>query len=99
MSQDYKVSINKGDKYGYIAYNEESKQVSVVLDDAQTKSEIQEYLAQPHLIREPKSGSTIDFFEAEYLAARSKHDLQIVLTRMWKTIHVHVNWSIPVEFQ
>lgn len=99
MSEIYKVSINKKDVYGHIAYDVENKKISVEFPDEAVVAEVTSYLEKTHTISEPKAGSTIDFVAREYTACQSKHDLQIVLSRMWSQNQVHVNWSIPVEFQ
>lgn len=97
MSNIYKVSINVGDQYGHIAYNEQTKEFNVEFPDACVKTSIIHYLATPHLINEPKRPSTCDFEEKEYLAKNSKNDFQIVLSRMYNSLQVHVNWSIPAD--
>ncbi len=99
MSEIYKVSINKNEQYGYVAYDEANKKIEVVFPDAQVCKEVEDYLGQPHEINEPVGNSTINFEVKKYVASNSKHDLQIVLTRMWSCNQVHVNWSIPVEAQ
>lgn len=97
MSNLYKVSINLDSTYGYITYDEQSKEICVELADANAKQAIISYLSQPHLINEPKFPSPCDFAAREYLASTSKEDLQMVLSRMYNHIQIHVNWSIPTE--
>lgn len=97
MSNIYKVSINVDSTYGHIAYNEQSKEITVEFPDAAVTKAILTYLNQPHIINEPKSPSTCDFIEREHLAKNSKEDLQLVLSRMYNNLQVHVNWSIPAD--
>ena len=97
MSNIYTVSINVDAQYGHITYDEQSQTVHVDFPDAKVRETVINYLNQPHMINEPKHPSTNRFEAREYLAKNSKHDLQIVLSRMYNHIQVHVNWSIPAE--
>lgn len=97
MSNLYKVSINVDSAYGHIAYNEQTKEITVEFPIAEVKAAIVSYLSRPHLINEPNSPSTYVFEEREYLAKNSKHDFQIVLSRIYNSLAVHVNWSIPAD--
>lgn len=96
MPNQYKVSINVGDNWGYVQYDQQTQEISVVFPIEQIRSKILDYLNQAHTINTPAPGSIIDFRPGEYLAKESLHSFQTVLTRMWNNIHVHVNWSIPV---
>ncbi len=97
MQENYKVSINVGPNYGYVQYNEVTKQIQVVFPNENIKNLILDYLAKPHILNLPKEHCVCDFEAQEKLAHLSKADFQLVLGRMWNSLKVHVNWSIAVN--
>lgn len=99
MPELYKVTFNVGSTYGYIAYDQAEKSVSVHYPDQATVATIQKWLSEEHEINTPdKGGSTTDFSPKRYLAARSLHDFETVLTRIWQHTGIHIDWSLPSEY-
>ncbi|XEQ95074.1 hypothetical protein SCACP_39770 [Sporomusa carbonis] len=95
MQQSYKVAIHHGNDYGFVEYDQESKKVKVVLDNAAIRQVVETYLASEHVIRLAGEG-LMDFKDVTVRPAESIDNLQAALTRMWEKIGVYVDWSHPV---
>jgi len=94
----YKVTFNIDDVYGYVAYDEARKSISVSFPNAEVEQKIKAWLENPHEINTPDDGGTVeDFSPKRYLATESKKAFQTVLTRIWENMDVHVDWSFPPE--
>ena len=99
MENLYKVTFNVDDKYGYIALDEKQKEVSVVYPDADVAKKILAWLNTEHSISVPDDSKPIyEFVEKKFLASRSKKEFEVVLTRIWEELEVHIDWSFPPEY-
>jgi len=98
MSELYKVTFNIDQTYGYIAYDEANKEITVTYPDEKMSATILNWLQQEHTINTPDENGTVhDFSSKTYLAKNSKKDFQTVLTRIWEELDVHIDWSFPPE--
>jgi hypothetical protein len=95
MQNNFKVAVQYNNQCGYIEYDEESKSVKVVFDNAATRQIIENYLASEHVIRVAGEG-LLDFKDVTIRAAESAEHLKTALTRIWEKTGVHVDWSRPV---
>lgn len=95
MEENYKVAIQYNNKCGYIEYDQATKSVKVVFDDAAVRQIIENYLAEEHVIRVPGEG-LLDFKEVTVRPTESVESLKTALTRIWGKTGVHVDWSRPV---
>jgi len=95
MQENFKVAIQRKNQCGYIEYDQNSKTVKVVFDDAATRQMIETYLASEHAIRVAGEG-LLDFKEVTIRPADSVEQLKTALTRIWGKIGVHVDWSRPI---
>lgn len=95
--ENYRVAIQYGNKLGYLAYDESTKEIEVVLDDAQAKAAAEAFLAEEHKVMLPFD-SLRDFREVKILAKDSLKSFQTAITRLWEATGVHVDWSRPVDY-
>lgn len=95
MEKNFKVAVQYNNKCGYIEYDQASKTVKVMFDDAAVRQIIETYLAAEHVIRVPGEG-LLDFHEETIRPAESVESLKTALTRIWGRTGVHVDWSRPV---
>ena len=80
---------------GYIAYNKETKECQVVLDDAIWKEKVESYLQTEQTVMHATGLNTYDELTVQPL--ESYEYLKLALTRMWNKNGVQVDWGIPVE--
>lgn len=95
MQKNFKVAVQYNDEIGYVEYEQASKTIKVVFENAATRQIIESYLAVEHHIRVPGEG-LLDFKEVTIRPAESVDNMKTVLTRMWEKTGVHVDWSRPV---
>lgn len=95
MQANYKVAVQYKDECGYIEYDQVTKTIKVVFDNAVTRQIIEDYLAAEHTIQVPGEG-LLDFKEVTIRPAESVDNMKTVLTRIWEKTGVHVDWSRPV---
>ncbi|HWR43535.1 hypothetical protein [Sporomusa sp.] len=95
MQENFKVAVQHNNQCGYIEYDEASKTVKVVFDNAATRQIIETYLASEHVIRVAGEG-LLDFKDVTVRPAESAEHLKTALTRIWEKTGVHVDWSRPV---
>ncbi|SMD09408.1 hypothetical protein [Sporomusa malonica] len=95
MQENFKVAVQRNNQCGYIEYDQASKTVKVVFDDAETRQIIEAYLAAEHVIRVAGEG-LLDFKDVTIRPAASVDNLKTALTRIWGKTGVHVDWSRPV---
>lgn len=99
MSENYNVTFNIDQQYGYISYNEKTKEITVNYPDEKVCQTILAWLNKEHTLNMPNDNNVIyDFSPKTYLATNSKQDFQLVLTRIWEEINVHIDWSFPSEY-
>ncbi len=95
MEDNFKVAVQYNNKCGYVEYDQASKTVKVVFDDAAVRQIIETYLASEHVIRVAGEG-LLDFKDVTIRPAESVEQLKTALTRIWGKTGVHVDWSRPV---
>lgn len=95
MQENFKVAVQYNNEVGYVEYEQASKTIKVVFDNAATRQIIENYLAAEHTIRVPGEG-LLDFKEATIRPAESAESMKTALTRIWEETGVHVDWSRPV---
>lgn len=95
LQENFKVAVQYNDEIGYVEYEQASKTIKVVFENAATHQIIESYLAAEHHIRVPGEG-LLDFKEVTIRPAESVDNMKTVLTRMWEKTGVHVDWSRPV---
>jgi hypothetical protein len=92
MNNSFKVIIWFDDKYGFIEYEE--KNITVVLDDAEKKHEIEKYLDCDREIR-VDGQHLLDFSPQTVCPKDSLANFKIALTRLWQETGVLICWSNP----
>lgn len=95
--EHFRVAIQYEDKLGYLAYDERTKEIEIVLDDAKAKAAAETFLAEPHEVMVPFD-SLKDFRKVTVLAKDSLESFQTAITRLWDATGVHVDWSRPVDY-
>lgn len=96
MSEKVQVVVHRGDLYGVIEYDTAANRAAVRFPDAAIQAEIEAYLAKTHEISVPQE-TLLDFATQTFKASDGLKSFQTILTRMWGTIDVHVDWSIPAD--
>ena len=96
MSEKVQVVVHKENLYGLIEYDAAANSVTVAFPDPEIKAQIEAYLAQAHDINVPQE-TLLDFSVRTFRSTDSLKSFQTILTRMWNTIGVHVDWSIPAD--
>ena len=90
------LAIHYGDnERGHIAYNKETKECQVVLDDATWKEKVESYLQTEQTVMHATGLNTYDELTVQPLD--SYEYLKLAFTRMWNKNGVQVDWGIPVE--
>ncbi|MDF2570137.1 MAG: hypothetical protein K0R55_1741 [Sporomusa sp.] len=95
MQENFKVAVQHHNQCGYIEYDQLSKTIKVVFDDAATRQIIESYLSAEHVIRVAGEG-LLDFKDVTIRPAENVDSLKTALTRIWGKTGVHVDWSRPV---
>ncbi len=90
----FRVTIHVGNDYGYIEYDPDEKNFSVVLANEEKRQQAIEFLSREHNIHVPHS-SLRDFTEEKIDPLASLENFKIVLTRLWVATSVFVDWSYP----
>lgn len=91
-----KVTISHGGKYGSIEFDAINKNVIINFADENIKTSITNYLQQEHIINTPDQSAT-QFSDKKYYALDSLASFNVVMSKMWEHIGVHIDWSIPVD--
>lgn len=96
MSNVAYYAIHYGvDEKGYIAFNKDNKEMTVVLPDETWQKKVWDYLHTPQTIEKALS---LDVYETVMLdPSESLENLKLALTVMWERTDVQVDWSRPVE--
>ena len=97
MSENFSVAISYGNNLGYVEFDEASRKINVVIDDADAKRKAEDFLSQVHEIKIPHE-TLLDFTAEKIDPQADAESLKIVLTRLWEATGVHVDWSRPVEY-
>ena len=95
MGELFRVAIHHDNDCGYIEYDPDVRQITVVLDDAAKRGEVEAFLRRKHVIRVAKH-SLRDFTESTGFPAESLDFLKVVLTSLWEDTGVLVDWSRPI---
>lgn len=92
----FKAAAHTGDNNnGYIGYDTETKELTVVLNDAEKEAAVRKYLTS---IRGWHRYVDLSQYEVETAAAVDSLDtLKLALGYMWLELGVHMDWSRPVE--
>lgn len=92
----FKVAIHYGaDDRGYVAYDTETKELSVSLPNQEWADKVSAFLKQDHSIAHAMGLDTYQELDIDPL--ESLGNLKLALTRLWETTEVQVDWSRPVE--
>lgn len=97
MEKNFSVAISYKDNLGYVEYDAAEKKINVILNDEEGKQKAENFLSQIHTIAVPHE-TLLDFTEEKIDPIADVESLQIVLTRLWETTGVHVDWSRPVDY-
>lgn len=97
MGTKYEVAIQYQKDLGYVTYDEDAKSIVVTLANDEGKKRAEDFLAKSHVIGVPQD--TIRNFKEEHIEAKdSLRNFQLVMTRLWETTDVHVDWSRPIDY-
>lgn len=92
----FKVAIHYGaDDRGYVAYDTETKELSVSLPNQEWADKVSAFLEQDHSIAHAMGLDTYQELDIDPL--ESLGNLKLALTRLWEATEVQVDWSRPVE--
>jgi hypothetical protein len=92
----FKVAIHYGaDDRGYVAYDTETKELSVSLPNQEWADKVSAFLKQDHSIAHAMGLDTYQELDIDPL--ESLGNLKLALTRLWEATEVQVDWSRPVE--
>ncbi len=92
----FKVAIHYGaDDRGYVAYDTETKELSVSLPNQEWADKVSAFLKQDHSIAHAMGLDTYQELDVDPL--ESLGNLKLALTRLWEATEVQVDWSRPVE--
>lgn len=92
----FKVAIHYGaDDRGYVAYDTETKELSVSLPNQEWADKVSAFLKQDHSIAHAMGLDTYQELDIDPL--KSLGNLKLALTRLWEATEVQVDWSRPVE--
>ena len=92
----FKVAIHYGaDDRGYVAYDTETKELSVSLPNQEWADKVSAFLKQDHSIAHAMGLDTYQELDIDPL--ESLGNLKLALTRLWEDTEVQVDWSRPVE--
>ena len=92
----FKVAIHYGaDDRGYVAYDTETKELSVSLPNQDWADKVSAFLKQDHSIAHAMGLDTYQELDIDPL--ESLGNLKLALTRLWEATEVQVDWSRPVE--
>lgn len=92
----FKVAIHYGaDDRGYVAYDTETKELSVFLPNQEWADKVSAFLKQDHSIAHAMGLDTYQELDIDPL--ESLGNLKLALTRLWEATEVQVDWSRPVE--
>lgn len=94
MGEVYRVAIHHDNDCGYIEYDIDAKKITVILDDAGKRREIDAYLAGRQALR--KAESLREFSETIARADESLEAFKLALAKLWVNTEVFVDWSRPV---
>ena len=92
----FKVAAHTGDNNnGYIAYDLESKELNVCLNDDTVNAKVYEYLTTE---RGMHRFTDLSYYETvSAVPASSLETLKLALCYIWRSLGVHVDWSRPVD--
>lgn len=96
MENIYRVAVHYNEDNGYLEYAIDAKTVKVVLETAEKKIAVEEYLAAEHEINVPHE-TLMDFEKERVQPLSSLASFQLALTRLWGVTGVYVDWSRPVN--
>ena len=90
------VTLNYEGHYGYLDYNEETKERTVFIPDAEEAAQrVRDFLAEPKTMEVPTDECTYHFGPVTVDAKNSWQECEQVLTRLWVHTGVLVEWSMP----
>ena len=90
------VTLNYEGHYGYLDYNEETKEMTVFIPDAEEAAQrVRDFLAEPKTMEVPTDECTYHFGPVTVYAKNSWQECEQVLTRLWVHTGVLVEWSMP----
>ncbi|WP_277300823.1 hypothetical protein [Veillonella montpellierensis] len=90
----FHVAIHYGiTSNGYIAYNIDTKELTVVLPEQEWADKVKAYLTTEQTIQHAVGLNTYE--TVTVLPVSSLDNLKLALTRMWTAIEVQVDWSRP----
>ena len=97
MNVTYSVAISFKNDLGVIEYDENTKEVSVIMANDEAKKLVIDYLNEPHEIKVPHE-TLMDFTAETINPLADEKSLKLALTRLWNHTKVHVDWSRPVDY-
>ncbi len=91
----YAVTINFRGHYGYIEYDEATREAQVHFPLPEQKEAVETYLAEKQTFEIPCGDTIREFQEVTMDPLESLDNFQTCLTRMWMKTQVRVEWSMP----
>lgn len=97
MNATYSVAISYKNDLGVIEYDENTKEVNVILANEEGKKLTLDYLHTIHEINVPHN-TLMDFTPETIDPLADEKSLKLALTRLWNNTKVHIDWSRPVDY-
>lgn len=92
---NYTVTLNYQCHYGYVEYNEATKEALVTLDEPTGKAAVERYLSEPLTLDVPQGETIRDFVTITLQPLADLASFKVALTRLWGKTGVRVEWSLP----
>lgn len=96
MQNLYQVAIHYERDFGRIEYNLATKEITVVLDHAAKRREVEQYLSEPHTLPQDWQ-NLLKCNRTTAYPHESLEAFKLALTRMWESTGVLVDWSRPAD--
>lgn len=91
----FTVTLNYNCNYGYVAYDEASKEAAITLAVPEAKALVEAYLAKPVTLDIPVGEGIRNFTTVTLEPLASLDNFKTCLTRLWVNTGVRVEWSMP----
>lgn len=91
------MAISFKNDLGYIEYDDENKNASVVLANDEGRALAEKFLHTIHEILIPHE-TLLDFTREAIDPLANVGNFKVALTKLWEETGIHVDWSRPVEY-
>lgn len=97
MENIFRVAVHQNEDLGYIEYTVDTKTVKVVLHNPDTVAAAEAFFAAEHEVQVPHD-TLRDFTTEKIHPLSSLENFKLMLTRLWESTDIYVDWSRPVDY-